>query len=92
MIRRNLVTCVRLVVAVLALALGMVSAMAQNNGNGQGPIKKNGPSSGNPQPSVCKPGQMLCTKSDDRWAAAINNANRRAEDIRKNGIPKKGGK
>ncbi len=95
--RRKFLISMRLLTAVLAVALGFAHAIAQNNGNGQGTgqgtIKGNGPSSGNPQPSVCKPGEMLCIKSDDRWLAAIGAADRRAADIRKNGLKdkKKGG-
>lgn len=89
MSRRKFTTILRLILVAIALSWTMATGtQAQNVGK----IKGNGPSSGNPQPSVCKPGQMLCIKSDDRWAAAINNANRRAENIRKNGVPKKGGR
>ncbi len=89
MSRRKFTTGVRLVLVAIALCWTTAAGgWAQNVGK----IKGNGPSSGNPQPSVCKPGQMLCIKSDDRWLSAIGNANRRAENIRKNGIPKKGGR
>ncbi len=90
MSRCKFTTMLRLISAAIALLWAMVTGIQAQN---VGTIKGNGPSSGDPKPSVCKPGQMLCIKSDDRWAAAINNANRRAENIRKNGVPKtkKGG-
>ncbi len=95
---RKFLICMRLALFLaVALFIGTGQSLwAQGNGNGKGQgngkIPGNGPSNGNPQPSVCKPGQMRCMKSDDRWLAAIGNANRRADDIRKNGLKKKGGK
>jgi FtsP/CotA-like multicopper oxidase with cupredoxin domain len=73
MSRRNLVTCVRLVIALCALALGMVPAFAQgngNNGNGQNKNKTDCTINGKYYKS-CPPGHV---KQEYRETARLNAA------------------
>lgn len=39
-------------------------------------------------PKDCRNGKMRCIDNDMRWQAAINNANRIADNVRKHGLAK----
>lgn len=65
-----------LAVVTAFLLWGACQCLAQGNGI----IKGNG--YGKSQPPLCKPGQMRCMSTDQRWEAAIRTADRRAAQLR----------
>ena len=81
--RQKFRTLARLILILAAtLVWAVYPGFGQNNGNGNG--------NGNGKDVGCKANQKNCTKQDKRWQAAINNADRRAGEIRKNNGKAKG--
>lgn len=75
----------RLFMGLIVLLMGSSLCLAQGNGNanshGQG--NSNGQTKQAGPPSGCKPGKMRCVNNQHRSDAAIRNADRRADNLRK---------
>ena len=80
--KRTLFTLIRLLLAFVALYLGVSPSSAEPPASQQTQKKVTGP------PKGCKAGQMRCINNAKRRAAAIRNADRRAQWMRQH----KGGK
>ena len=88
--RRRLWKCKRLfLAAIFVLVLGVTQGLyAQNpvaGGQTSGAANTSSNDTASGAPKGCKAGQMQCLKNNDRWQAAIRNADRQADKLRKKG-------
>ena len=81
---RNIWTLTRLIVMVAALAWAIFPGFGQTVGTSDSKASTSVTANASDKTKTCKPGQMRCLTNDMRWQAAIRNADRRADNIRKN--------